>query len=125
MPDAHDAILDGRQTVFDTLTELFYPAGTTVTLQVQTPNANTFTDLLSVTQYWWLKYLSYRQQFRLEIASEDSAVTTAMLTATHVKINSDIYVIVQADTLAPKGPDVTWKIYCERFNKRSQFGSLY
>jgi len=124
MPEAFDAVLEGRQTVFDTLTEEFYPAGTVIKLQKQDPTARAYTDLLTITQFWWLKYLAYRQQFRLEIASTDSGLSTAMATATHVKINSDIYVIATADTIAPAGVDVTWKIFCEKFTHKAQFGSL-
>jgi hypothetical protein len=125
MPDAHDALLEGAQTVFDTLADLFYPAGTTVTLQSQSPTTNAFTDILMLTTLWWMEYLDYRQQFRLEIARDDSTLTTAMATATHVKIASDIYEIVQADTLPPKGVDVTWKIFCTRFATRSTFEAIY
>ena len=124
MPDAYDAIHDGLQTVFDTLTPLTRSV-TSISLLKPTANADTFTTLLTLTEFWFFKPATTKQNALLQVVRDDATMTTAMASATHVQLGSDIFVIVQSDTLPPSGFDVFWKIFVERFTKRSQIGSLY
>lgn len=121
---AHDDLLEGYGEALDTLAEEFMPTQV-VTLMKVSATTNTFETVLVVTEKRFFEYRAYRQQFQLEIADEDAALTTAMASATHVKIDNDYYVISQADTVPPKGVDVTWKLFCERFTKRGQFAPIY
>jgi hypothetical protein len=74
---------------------------------------------------WFFEYSEFRQNFLLQIAADIASLTNAIAEATHVQIDDDYYVIRQGDTLPPKGTDVTWKLFCDRFASRSQFSNLY
>lgn len=84
-----------------------------------------FDDVLVLDKKWFFEYKSFRQQFLLEISLDNQELTDAMAAATHVKIDEDYYIIVLADTIPPKGVDVTWKIYCERFVRKAQRAPLF
>jgi hypothetical protein len=70
------------------------------------------------------EYEDFRQRFRLEVAVNAEPFNTDVLPATHIRLGSDIYVISNADTVAPKGVDFTWKFFCERFFRKSQIGNI-
>ena len=118
--DVHDILLDARKEVFDTLRPLFFDTATELILLKQSATANAFDEIEIVYDSWWFK------NFLLEIAKDDpNGINLSIQEATHVSIDGDVYVIRAADTLPPKGTDVTWKIYCDRFPERSQYKSLY
>lgn len=122
---AHDDLLEGYGEALDTLAEEFMPDQIVTLMKVST-TTNEFEEVLVVPTKRFFEYQAYRQQFRLEIAHDDFlGITEAMAEATHVQIDEDYYVIAQADTLPPKGVDVTWKIFCERFAQRAQTAPLY
>ena len=124
--DVHDILLDARKEVFDTLRPLFFDTATELILLKQSATANAFDEIEILYDSWWFKYSAYRQNFLLEIAKDDpNGINLSIQEATHVSIDGDVYVIRAADTLPPKGTDVTWKIYCDRFPERSQYKSLY
>jgi hypothetical protein len=60
-----------------------------------------------------------------DAAAAAKARQNAIAEATHVQVDDDYYVIRQGDTLPPKGTDVTWKLFCDRFSSRGQFSNLY
>lgn len=120
---AHDDLLEGYAVALETLAEEFMPEQT-IWLMKPSTTTNEFDGVLEVTTRFF-EYNAFRQQFRLEIGEDSDDITNAMAEATHVGVDDDIYVIAQADTVPPKGTDVTWKIFCERFTKRSQFASIY
>ena len=121
---AHDDLSEGYAVALDTLAEEFMPEQDVWLMKVS-ETTNEFEEVLLIETQRFFEYQAYRQQFRLEISGENGDVETAMAEATHVQIDDDVYVIAQADTVRPKGTDVTWKIFCERFTKRNQFAALY
>lgn len=126
MGAAHDALLTGRKKVFDTLRSTFFDTNTEVVLLKQSATTNAFDTIEILYDSWWFEYSAFRQNFLLEIAKDDpDSINLSAQEATHVSVDGDIYVIRTADTLPPKGMDVTWKIFCDRFTERSQFKSLY
>lgn len=96
------------------------PDGTTIALCKASETEDEFEAVLTIDSKRFFEYKSFREQFQLEIADDSPQLTAAMAEATHVKVDDDIYVIAKADTIPPKGVDVTWKIYCERFTTKSQ-----
>ncbi len=97
---------------------------TVVLLLKQSETVRDFDTVYQLNGRWFFEYSNFRKDFLLEIAEDDS-ITDAVNEATHVQIDDDVYVIRQGDTTPPKGTDVTWKIYCEKFAKRSQYSALY
>ncbi len=97
---------------------------TDVMLLKQSETVRDFDTVYQLSGKWFFEYSNFRKDFLLEIAEDDS-ITDAVNEATHVQIDDDVYVIRQGDTTPPKGTDVTWKIYCEQFAKRSQYSALY
>ena len=114
---ASDDLRNGLAEAYDVLSSEFQ-SGVTVKLCKQTALTDTFTDLYTVADSRFFEYSNYRKELRLEIADNDSAITTAMLTATHVKIDSTVYEINAADTLAPAGTNPVWTIYATLFANR-------
>lgn len=125
MPEAYDALLEGRQTVFDTLTGLTRATDVFASLLQASETVDDFDVLLDITSSWFFKPATTRSNALLEVARDDAEMTDAMAAATHIRVGDDIFVIVQGDTIQPSGFAVTWKIFVERFTKKSQIGSLY
>ena len=121
---AHDDLLEGYAEALDTLAEEFMPEQE-VWLMKTSATTNEFEEVLGVDSKRFFEYQAYRQQFRLEIADPSLDLVDIMPEVTHVRVDDDVYVIAQADTLQPKGVDVTWKIFCERFAQRAQTAPLY
>ena len=117
-------IRDAVSGVFDSLRGLFFE-GSSLTLCKASSTADAFTEVAVIDAGWFLKYDKFRQAFVLEIAADSDELTDAMADATHVKVDDDYYLISAADTLPPKGLDLTWKIVCQRFTQRGQFKSIY
>lgn len=121
---AHDDIQEGLAEAFDALRDEFFDTATEVSLMKVSATTNAFELIEVIYDKWFFEYSDYRQNFKLEIATgwelEDSIAE-----ATHVQIDEDIYVIRNGDTIEPKGTDVTWKLFCDRFTQRGQFNPLY
>jgi hypothetical protein len=125
-PVVADILMEARAIVYNTLRPLFFDTGTSVEFLKPTTNADRAFDLVDVLfTGWFLKYNNFRKEFLLEVAGPEDWMQNVMETSTHIKVDDDIYVIRRSDTLPPKGVDVTWKIYCERFTTRAQFGTIY
>lgn len=122
MPASVD-IREGLAEAFDALSDEFL-SGVSITLYKVNQTTDAFESVLAVSTKRFFEYSNYRQNFLLEIADDNGTLTTAMATATHVKVGNDYYVIRQADTTAPLGMDVTWKIYVDRFDVTGRFESL-
>ena len=122
MPVVYDALIGSRKKVFDTLTGL--TRSDSVTLLKPSATADVFDTVLALTGSWFFKPATTKQNALLEVARNDATMTTAMASATHIQVGSDIFVIVTADTIPPSGFAVTWKIFVERFTKKAQFSSL-
>jgi len=116
MPASTD-LREGLAEAFEVLAEEFQN-GVTVKLCSQTSNADTFTDLLTVSTKRFWEYSEYRKQLILQIADADSSLTIAMVSATHVKIDSTVYEIQNADTLPPAGTNPVWTIYATLYADR-------
>lgn len=121
---AHDDLLEGYAVALDTLATEFMP-DQEIWLMKTSTSSNEFEEVWGITSKRFFEYNAFRQQFRLEIADPDHDLDEIMIEATHVRVDDDVYVISQADTLPPKGVDVTWKLFCERFAKRGQFASIF
>ncbi len=120
---ASDDIRDGLGEAFDTLSDEFL-FGITIKLCRVNASADAFEDLLTVTDKRFFEYSNYRQNFLLEIADDSGSLTTAMATATHVKVGSDYYVIRTNDTTPPQSTDATWKIFVDRFERQANWSPL-
>lgn len=125
-------LMQGLAEANDALAEQFQ-YGVTVKLCYVDPTTNVFTDLLTVTSSRFFEYSNYRKNTLLEIAIEgdtfmDEFSTTTMseymALATHVKIDSDVYVIRQGDTLPPSGTNPVWQIYLDLFESDRQYSRL-
>jgi hypothetical protein len=100
--------------------------GSTDSVKLLKPSitANEYEELLEINAGWFFEYSAFRKNFLLEIALDDM-ISPEILEATHVQIADDYYVIAQGDTTPPKGTDVTWKLYCEKFTRRGQYTDVY
>ena len=121
---AHDDIQDGLAEAFDALRDEFFDGFTEPILLKTSSTTNTFEEVETISSKWFFEYSDFRQNFKLEIA-EGWELSDSIAEATHVQIDDDIYVIRNGDTVEPKGTDVTWKLFCDKFTKRGQFTALY
>ncbi len=126
---AHDALRNGIATAHNVLVRQFMP-GTVVKLLAVSETYGEYDEVLTISSKWFFEYSNFRKNFLLEIADTSDALTNALgndteqLTATHVRIDDDIYVINSGDTTPPKGTDVTWKVYCDLFERKARFESM-
>lgn len=116
-------IREGMAEAFDVLSEEFIP-GVTVTLLVASDVYGEYDDILEVASKRFFEYSNYRKNFLLEIADDSDELTDAIEQSTHVRIDDDVYVIVEGDTVPPTSTDTTWKIYCDRFEDKGRFKDL-
>jgi hypothetical protein len=91
---------------------------------VPSETADEFEVIATAVDSFHFEYEDFRQRFRLEVAVNEEPFNTDVLLATHIRLGTDIYTISNADTVAPKGIDFTWKFYCQRFFKRGQIGNI-
>lgn len=119
---AHNALRKGLGVAYNVLSRQFLPDAV-ITLLKASQTYGEYDDVLEIESKRFFEYSNFRQNFLLEIADTSSTLTDAIAQATHVRIDDDIYIINQGDTTAPKGTDVTWKLYCDRFvDSRTHFG---
>lgn len=110
---------------FTKVSKKFFEPGTEIEfLQINDATGN-FNIVDSKAANWWLEYDSFRKQFLLQVVDIEVVMKQTMETATHFRLDEDVYVIAAGDVTEPKASDVTWKIYCEKFVARSQFRPLY
>lgn len=122
MPASTD-LREGMGEAFDALADEFQN-GVTVTLQKVSATTDAFEDVLAITSKRFFEYSNFRKNTLLEIADTSSQLTTAMASATHVEIGSDVYVILQGDTLPPAGVNPVWQIFLELFEPRDHYEPL-
>jgi hypothetical protein len=96
----------------------------TISLLKPSETSRDYITLLTITSKRFFEYSNFRKNFLLEIADESEQLTEAIGEATHVLVDDDLYVISKGDTSPPKSTDVTWKIYCDLYQKRSVFAGL-
>lgn len=87
-------------------------------------DTDAYSQVWLLSDSWFLTYDRDRQKFKVEVAINEDDFNGEVVSATHIKVNDDIYVITQADTVRPFGIDFTWKFYCDRFFNRNQVGGL-
>lgn len=124
MAKGHDALLKGIAKAHNALRRVFINEDTVVTLLRASSTARQYESLLEVEKDWFFEYSTFRQQFRFEIARDDAEITNAITNATHLAVGPNVYRIAGGDTLPPNGTDVTWKLFCERFETGNQFSIL-
>lgn len=125
MSVAHDALQTGIGFAHDALKSVFFSSDTSVLLLKPSTDTNrNFEVVHHITDKWFFEYSAFRQNFLLEIAMGDE-LTGPVNEATHIQIDDDVFVISQADTLRPKGTDVTWKLFCTRFSKGGQYQNIF
>jgi hypothetical protein len=120
---ASDDIRDGLAEAFDVLSTEFQP-NVVVTLLKQSATADVFDTVLVISSKRFFEYSNFRKNTLLQIADTSSALTTAMGLATHVSIDSTVYVIRDADTLPPSGTNPVWMLYLDLFEKSQRWTNL-
>lgn len=121
---AVDSLRTGLSKAFDVLSDQFTPNATVILCSIS-DTTDAFTDLLTVSSKRLFAYSNYRKNLLLEIADTSSALTTAMASATHLKINNDYWTIIQSDTIEPTGFNPVWQIFAEKFeNRRTTYRAL-
>ena len=121
-----DQIRGAIGQAFNAMRDVFIEEATTVKLLKQTDNADTFTAIATLADKWFFEYQAFRQQFVLQIADSSTGLTEDVNEATHVQLSDGaVYVITQADTVAPTANDFTWKLFCTKYTQAGQFRSLY
>jgi len=124
MPDAYDAIQGGLQVAFDTLTDLTRDDDTIILLK-QSSTTRAFEEVLQVSDSWFWKGATTKQNALIRIARDDQELTDAMAEATHIQLGEDVFVIVTTDIIPPSGFDVMWQIFVEQSPSRTQFKAIY
>lgn len=125
MSTAHDALQTGIGFAHDALKSVFFESDTEVLLLKPSDDATReFEVLWQITDKWFFEYSDFRQRFVLEIADDSTELFDSINAASHIQIDQDVYEIAKADTLPPKGTDVTWKIFCTRLARRANYSAL-
>ncbi len=119
-----DILLEARREVFDTLRPLFFGSDITITLLKPSETAREFDEIEFLIDKWFFEYSNFRKNFLLEIADDGPDIAAALAEATHVAIGDEVYVIEDGDPTPPLGTDVTWKVFCNRYTRRSQYAAL-
>ncbi len=127
---AHDALRKGIATAHNVLVRQFMP-GTVVKLLRPSETYGEYDEILTLSGKWFFEYGATRKEIALQIADNDPDLAVALgddsdaQTATHVRIDDDLYVIRTGDTKPPKGTDVTWKVFGDEDEKPTeQFKSM-
>ena len=106
---AHTALQIGLGKAFDALSTQFHPNA--VVKLVNTSNDyDEFDDVYTLTSSRFFEYSENREVVTLEIALDTDDVTNAVVNATHLKIDDDVYEIADRSRTAPKSTDVTWVV---------------
>lgn len=121
---ASDDLRDGMAEAFDALSEEFQSAVDVALVRPAVdPSDDTFETILTITSKRFWEYSNFRQNFLLEIADDNDALTSAISNATHVRINDDFYSINVADTLPPSGTNPVWRLYCDLFERSGKYAA--
>jgi hypothetical protein len=120
---ASDDLRDGMGEAFDALSDEFLD-GVTITLCKPSENADEFEDVLIIDSKRYFEFSNYRKNFLLEIADDSDILTDAITAATHVQVDDTYYVINAGDTQRPQGVDATWKLFCDLYDRRTQYIAL-
>lgn len=73
---------------------------------------------------WYLGYSEFRQSFYLTLVTDEVFEREKIVTATHLRINEDVYVINQADSIVPMETNPSYKFFCQRFDSSSNWSSV-
>lgn len=124
MPIIED-LIEAKREVNDALLEEFMPENSVLLFLKPSTSAREFETLLTYTGGWFLKYNKFRQETEVELATNVTAEKQKLRTATHLKINDDVYVITQGETIEPQGVKPYWTFYCVRYFNQAQFNPIY
>lgn len=113
---------DAIATVNDELRTLFMPDNSTLLLLKPNDTTDTFDTITTVSGAWLAEYQEYRNQMRIEVSNITSEFKAFAIQATHLKVNDDVYMISQGDTITPQGFDPFWVFFGELFTQPG-FGS--
>lgn len=122
MPAETD-LREGLAEAYDVLSEEFQPTAV-VKLLKPSETADTFDEIRTIYSKRFFEYSNFRKNTLLEIADNSSGLTDDMAEATHVSINTDIYVIIQGDTLPPSGTNPVWQLFLDLFERRGHYATL-
>lgn len=114
---------DGLAEAYDTLAGEFQ-SGVVVKLCKVDSATDIFTDLLTITDKRFWEYSNFRKNTLLEIADSDAAIGVMMPFTTHVKIDSDVYIVRQGDTLEPSGTNPVWQLFLDLYETNRQYSQL-
>jgi hypothetical protein len=117
----------GIGKVFDVLrSDVFLDRTDTLTLLTASTSANEFDEFFEIESKWFYEYEDeLRKSLILRIADSSDDLTTTMETATHIRINEDVYAIRRGDTLPPKGTSFMWTIFADRRASKGNFVELW
>ena len=122
---ASDEIRKGVAMAFNALQEVFPIGNGNLYLLKPSTTLNEFETIFTLSNNWLPPvYSEFRQNYLVEIAFISDELTEAILQATHIKVDTDIYSIRQSDVKKPQGFDITWKIFAEKFDSKSAFKGI-
>lgn len=120
-----DEMIEGRRELNDALREEFMPPDSRLEFLKPSTTAREFEIVLTFYYGWFLKYNEFRQETRVELATNEVFEKEQLRTATHIKINDDVYVIAQGETIEPQGTKPYWYFFCNLFPNKAQFSPIY
>ena len=126
MANVNTTIRTALGQVFDVMKSLFIEAGTECHLVKQSATLDEFEIITTLRANWFFEWSDFRQSFILQIAESATSLNAEIIQATHIQFdNGAVYVIQQADTVAPTGSDVTWKLFAQKFTQAGQYRGMY
>ena len=106
---AHSALQRGMATAYNVLSRQFHPDAV-VTLCNVSDSYDEFDEVYELTSSRFFEYSNNRETVTLEIALDTDDITNAVVNATQIRIDDDVYEIADRSRTAPKSTDVTWVV---------------
>jgi hypothetical protein len=112
--------------VFDTLRDDIMQASTD-TLKLLTASSSTavFTETYTVADSWIVEYGTDRETATVRISDSVGAMTTAMATITHFKVNTTVYLIKNGGVVAPHSNSIMWVLQGDRVTNSGAYVELW
>lgn len=124
MADVADDIRDAAGEVFDTLRDgVFFDTTDKVTMLTASATEDEFTDVIVLDGQWFFEK-DRDNNIVLRVAKSFEDLTDSMETATHFKVNDDVYTIADGDIKPPHGTDLFWEMKGLRYQTQTGYSVL-